>query len=209
MSNNDVRLFDYSGQSVRMVDIDGEPWWVAKDVCDVLGIGNVSQSLSYLDDDEKGIITNDTLGGAQKMSIINEPGLYSLMLRSRKDDAKAFKRWVTHDVLPTIRKTGSYHDKRNKARITRNWFTATLHRHGYEKRHHYIQTTKQMKDAMHIQHKKDDMDMVELSLVTAAEALASARIMQSGAKGYHAVNPLCVDSSLAIEQATFRDSIGA
>ena len=64
--------------------------------------------ISNLDDDEKGVITSDTLGGKQEMSTINEPGLYSLILRSRKPEAKAFKRWITHEVIPTIRKTGGY-----------------------------------------------------------------------------------------------------
>lgn len=105
---NDMTKWDFRGATVRTVTVNGDPWWIAKDVCDVLGIGNVSQALSYLDDDEKGITTNDTLGGAQKMSVINEAGLYSLILRSRKPEAKDFKRWVTHEVLPSIRKTGQY-----------------------------------------------------------------------------------------------------
>lgn len=74
-------------------------------MCRALGLGNSRQTLSYLDDDEKGVITSDTLGGKQEMSTINEPGLYSLILRSRKPEAKAFKRWITHEV---IRKTGGY-----------------------------------------------------------------------------------------------------
>ena len=86
----------------------GEPWFVAKDVCGCLDLTNAAQTLSYLDDDEKGIISNDTPGGKQQMLVISEPGLYSLILRSRKPEAKAFKRWVTHEILPSIRKTGHY-----------------------------------------------------------------------------------------------------
>ena len=86
----------------------GEPWFVAKDVCGCLDLTNAAQTLSYLDDDEKGIISNDTPGGKQQMLVISEPGLYSLVLRSRKPEAKAFKRWVTHDILPSIRKSGGY-----------------------------------------------------------------------------------------------------
>lgn len=85
---------------------NGEPWFVAKDVCDVLGLSDVSMSLRGLDDDEKGASTICTLGGNQRVYVINEPGLYSLILRSRKKEAKEFKRWITHEVLPTIRKTG-------------------------------------------------------------------------------------------------------
>lgn len=95
-------------RELRTVTIDGEPWFVANDVTAILNIGNTSQALSYLDDDERGVITNDTLGGPQLVSIVSESGLYSLILRSRKAEAKPFKRWITHDVIPAIRKTGSY-----------------------------------------------------------------------------------------------------
>ena len=97
--------------TVRAVVKDGEPWFVAKDVCDTLEIGNSRQAVSYLDDDEKGVTTNDTLGGTQQVSIINESGLYSLILRSRKPEAKKFKKWVTAEVLPSIRKHGAYATK--------------------------------------------------------------------------------------------------
>ena len=93
---------------VRVVECEGEPWFVAKDVCECLELTNTSQTLSDLDDDEKGIISNDTPGGKQEMSIISEPGLYSLILRSRKPEAKAFKQWIIHEVVPSIRKRGLY-----------------------------------------------------------------------------------------------------
>ncbi|TIH32690.1 phage antirepressor KilAC domain-containing protein [Subtercola vilae] len=99
-------IFTYSGQQVRTVVIDGEPWFVAADI--LLQLDLSRSSLVSLDDDEKGVHTVDTLGGQQSVTVINEPGLYSLILRSRKDEAKTFKRWVTHDVLPAIRKTGRY-----------------------------------------------------------------------------------------------------
>ena len=104
-----IKIFERQefGQ-VRVVDVNGEPWFVARDVCECLELTNTSQTLSYLDDDEKGITTNDTPGGQQEMSIVSEAGLYSLILRSRKPEAKAFKRWITHEVLPSIRRAGSY-----------------------------------------------------------------------------------------------------
>lgn len=104
--NEIVKL--YKNHPVRIVDRGGEPWFVAKDVCDVLQIKNSRQATSYLDGDERDVITNDTPSGEQEMSIVSEAGLYSLILRSRKPEAKAFKRWVTHEVLPSIRKTGAY-----------------------------------------------------------------------------------------------------
>lgn len=94
--------------SVRVVMREGEPWFVAKDVCDCLELENYKTSVALLDDDEKGVHSMDTPGGAQNHSIISESGLYSLILRSRKPEAKEFKRWVTHEVLPSIRKTGQY-----------------------------------------------------------------------------------------------------
>lgn len=96
---------------IRTLTIDGEPWFVAADVCRALEIGNPSMTVERLDDDEKGISTIDTLGGKQRMTIINEPGLYSLVFSSRKPEAKAFKRWITHEVIPAIRKYGGYMTK--------------------------------------------------------------------------------------------------
>ena len=103
-----LQLFQNTDWKVRVVMRDGEPWFVAKDVCDCLELGNVSQTCSRLDDDERGIISNDTPSGKQEMLIVSEPGLYSLIGSSKKPEAKAFKRWVNHEVLPSIRKTGKY-----------------------------------------------------------------------------------------------------
>lgn len=100
--------FQFGELAVRVVMRDGEPWFVAADVCAALDIANPRQAVSRLDDDEKGVRTVDTLGGPQEAAIINESGLYSLILTSRKEEAKRFKRWVTHEVLPAIRKTGGY-----------------------------------------------------------------------------------------------------
>ena len=92
--------------AVRTATINGEPWFVANDVCAILEIDRTQTR--RLDDDEKGVYLIHTLGGDQKMSIVNEFGLYSLILRSRKPEAKAFRRWITHEVIPTIRKHGMY-----------------------------------------------------------------------------------------------------
>ena len=101
--------FSFESHSVRaIVDESGEPIFVAVDVCACLDIANARDAVAGLDEDEKGVATIDTPGGPQKMAVINEPGLYSLVLRSRKPEAKAFKRWITHEVLPSLRKTGGY-----------------------------------------------------------------------------------------------------
>ena len=95
--------------NVRIILKDNEPWFIAKDVCDCLEINNSRQALSRLDDDEKNsVILNDGIPGNPEKSIVNEYGLYSLVLSSRKPEAKEFKRWITHDVIPQIRKTGQY-----------------------------------------------------------------------------------------------------
>lgn len=106
---NELQNFNFSGQDVRIITINDEPWFVGKDVADILGYSNSRKALSdHVDDEDKGVTKSDTLGGNQNITIINESGLYSLILKSKKPEAKQFKRWVTSDVLPTIRKHGAY-----------------------------------------------------------------------------------------------------
>lgn len=107
----DMITFDFDGLPVRVQDETGEPWFVLADVCRVLEIGNPSQAATRLDDDEKMTLTNNegrAGSGAQAFTIINESGLYSLILTSRKPAAKRFKKWVTAEVLPAIRRTGRF-----------------------------------------------------------------------------------------------------
>ena len=101
-------VFFYSSTIRCILDRKGDPWFVAKDVCDVLGYGLTSDAIRYLDNDEKGMSLQHTLGGMQKLSTIPESGLYTLIIRSNKPIAKPFRRWVTHEVLPSIRKDGIY-----------------------------------------------------------------------------------------------------
>ena len=108
---NEIQLFSYGKEKhpVRTVEIDGEVWFVAKDVCDILEIVDYHQAVETLDDDEKGVGYNiPTPGGMQDMTVISEPGLYKLTFKSRKREAKNFARWVTHTVLPAIRQTGRF-----------------------------------------------------------------------------------------------------
>ncbi len=108
--NTEIQTFTFRTASLRvMTDEAGEPWFVAKDVCDILELSNVGQALSRLDEDEKNsIILNDGTPGSPNKAIVSEPGIYSLVLASRKPEAREFKRWVTHEVLPSIRKHGAY-----------------------------------------------------------------------------------------------------
>lgn len=100
------KVFNYQSNEVRTIIKNGEPWFVARDVCEAIEI-DVTQA-RRLDSDEKGLHSIQTPGGYQEMLVVNEPGLYSLVLGSRKDEAKAFKRWITHEVIPSIRKHGAY-----------------------------------------------------------------------------------------------------
>jgi prophage antirepressor-like protein len=106
--STDIVPFDFEGAPVRIAVIDGDPWWVLSDVARALGLGNASAVAARLDADEKGLTQIETLGGIQSVGIVNEPGFYSVVLRSDKPAAKRLKRFVTHEVLPAIRKTGSY-----------------------------------------------------------------------------------------------------
>ena len=105
---NQLTVLNYQQNEVRVVMQDGKPWWVLKDVCDVLCLTNSRRVSDRLDEDEKGVTLVNTLGGNQEMTVINESGLYNVIIRSDKPEAKQFKRWITHDVLPSIRKHGMY-----------------------------------------------------------------------------------------------------
>lgn len=105
---NNLQVFNYNGNEVRTIQKDGEPWWVLKDVCGILGISKYRDTASRLDEDERGSVRVDTPGGEQEMTVVNESGLYNVILRSDKPEAKPFRKWVTSEVLPSIRKHGAY-----------------------------------------------------------------------------------------------------
>ena len=106
MTQNNVVPFSYGDKEIRIItDENGCLWWVAKDICDVLGIVNPTQAVQQLDDDERAM---KNIGRQGKANVINESGLYTLILRSNKPQAKPFRKWVTAEVLPAIRRSGSY-----------------------------------------------------------------------------------------------------
>ncbi len=106
---NELQIFNYNGGEVRTVQKDGEPWFVLKDVCTALGISHVKDTANRLENDEVGQTeVIDSIGRTQTATIINESGLYSVILRSDKPEAKPFRKWVTSEVLPSIRKHGAY-----------------------------------------------------------------------------------------------------
>lgn len=139
MSEVSVFHFD-SFNSVRVLTVEGEPWFVAQDVCKALEISNSRDAVARLDPDEKGVGDADTLGGKQQMTTVNESGLYSLTFTSRKAEAKKFKKWVTSEVIPSIRKTGSYSLPTNEVELpsqriqtTADWLIRNNHLHGTER----------------------------------------------------------------------------
>ena len=108
---NELKVWDYEGTEVRTVDVNGETWWVLKDVCTILELGSPHKVADRLEEDERNQIPlTDSIGRQQETTIISESGLYSVILRSDKPQAKPFRRWVTHKVLPDIRKNGIYVD---------------------------------------------------------------------------------------------------
>ena len=112
-AQNDFTIFKFGDSEIRVINKCGEPWFVAKDVCDALDLTNSRKALTALDDDEKGVTLSYTLGGEQNLSIVSESGMYTLVLRCRDAVNKGsvphkFRKWVTAEVLPSIRKTGSY-----------------------------------------------------------------------------------------------------
>lgn len=108
-----LSTFNFESKSIRTLAINNEPWFVAKDLCNAINISNYRDAIERLDDDEKGVALTDTLGGQQEMNIVSESGMYTLILRCRDAVKKGsvphrFRKWVTSEVLPQIRKTGSY-----------------------------------------------------------------------------------------------------
>ena len=112
-TQNKLATFTFEQHSIRTIIIKDEPWFIAKDLCDAINISNYRDAIERLDEDEKGVALTDTLGGKQEMAVVSESGMYTLILRCRDAVKKGsvphrFRKWVTAEVLPAIRKTGSY-----------------------------------------------------------------------------------------------------
>jgi len=128
--NLQVVKYDEKGQPIdlTLIEIDGNPWFVASEVCKLLGIKNISDAVSRLDDDEKGVSELPTPSGTQKKLVVSESGLYELIFRSNKKSAKAFRKWVTKEVIPSVRKKGYYGSaKDGLPNFTRRYFDNIQH----------------------------------------------------------------------------------
>ncbi|STD26436.1 phage antirepressor KilAC domain-containing protein [Enterococcus mundtii] len=118
---NQPQIFNFEQNEVRTILVNDEPYFVGKDVAEVLGYSNTQKAiLNHVDEEDKGVTKWDTLGGKQNMTIINESGLYSLIIKSKLPSARKFKRWVTSEVLPSIRKNGTYLTDQKAYEITHN-----------------------------------------------------------------------------------------
>ena len=194
---NDLSIFqnDQFGV-VRVIQQDGDPWFVAVDVCRALDINQPSRACERLDEDEKGVSSIHTLGGIQELLIVNEPGLYTLIFGSRKPEAKAFRRWIAHDVIPSIRKYGVYKLQWQQMRIQgiaiRRSLTYALlitgenermHGKGYSTYTNLVyktalgKDTRQLRKAYGCKHPRDVMPAEDLEKVAAVERLVVDLLM--------------------------------
>lgn len=108
MDSSYIMNFSYENLPVRVTEINGETWWILKDICEILGLSNTNRTAARLEDDELTLLKLMSGGQNREMIAVNESGLYSVILRSDKQEARTFRRWVTHEVLPEIRRTGGY-----------------------------------------------------------------------------------------------------
>lgn len=184
-----VKAFD--GKKVRAVIIKGEPWFVAKDVAEALGYSDTQAMTRRLDQDE--VMTDKLSGMNMNSTFINESGLYSAILGSNKPEAKRFKKWITSEVLPAIRKTGRFevdHEARKKSAKTRSLLTAHWKAHGADKPHHYINLTRAEYKALGygsgVGVHKDEMTEEERARLMVFESIETYKLMRNPQiEGYH------------------------
>ena len=204
----EFKKFANSDYKITAIEKGGEPWFIANEICKCLGIKNTKSALKDLEPGEIGtIVLNDSTskkGGFPNRLIISESGLYALIMRSRKESARKFQKWVTGEVLPSIRKTGNYEKpepKKSPLRIEaardRVNFTGVLKERGYRSGDDYRDTTNNMKEALGIsvKNKKKDFGRSKLIITAAAEMAAAVAIRRSKAYGFGEVDPKAVEAA--------------
>jgi prophage antirepressor-like protein len=190
-----LTIFQFDSKNIRLIFKNGEPWFIASDVAKLLEIQNARQNVAKYPDSEKGVCSIYTPGGEQKLTIINEPGLYRMIFQSRVSEAEKFKTWVFSEVLPSIRKTGSYtlpkHITREDTKKVRKDFCQSLVNHGVTKPHEFIQITYAHKDGLRIprKKKKDSYSRPELLMTLAAEVMTQFHIESDNLTGYKQIQP--------------------
>lgn len=183
----------FDGHEVRTVVIRGEPWWVAKDVAEILGYRDAANLARRIDEEDRGTHIMSTPSGDQPFSIINESGLYTAILGSNKHEAKAFKRWIVSEILPSIRRTGRYEvgqSERKKSAQIRTDLTAAWKARGADKQHHYINLTRAEYKGLGYGNgmgvHKEDFSREELLRLSAFESLEALKLERNPQiSGYH------------------------
>ena len=186
---NDI-MKRFNDTEVRIILIENEPYFIAVDICRVLGITNPTESLRSIDKDD--LITTevmDRLGRKQNASAVNESGLYDLIFKSRKPMARAFRRWVTSEVLPSIRKTGRYaisESLKNKSTRTRNLLTDEWHNHGVKLPKEFACLTVEEYKALQFEKgkRKKDFTEGELKTLMALEAMEMLNLHYNPVEGF-------------------------
>lgn len=197
----------FENRKVRITIIKNEPYFNAQDTCNMLGLSNTSRSISNLSKDDirlSNVI--DTLGRNTKVYFISEQGLYDLIFKSKKKEAREFQKWVTHEVIPSIRKTGKYSIPDEIKKLStkkRNLLTDEWKNHGIEKPHHFIQLTLQEYKAMGVKKgvRKEDMDKKQLLLLSALESMEMFKLFENdNVTGYYECKDSLIETADMIKQ---------
>lgn len=201
-----LRLFENSQFKVRAIELNEEPYFIAKDISEMLGYSNAEKMTRRLDEDEKTIIPIKDSGSNYQTNvlIINESGFYNAVLGSKKPEAKIFKKWVTSEVLPEIRKTGSYQFKsvKKKSTETRNFLTEQWQNHGADKFYHYVNLTREEYKQLFgtDKKKKSEMTKEEIAKLTAFEGIEYFKLSQNNTvSGYEALKTSIQDTAFVLE----------
>jgi prophage antirepressor-like protein len=196
-----IKIFNQ--EKVRVIIKNGDPYFNAQDICKNLELKNTSQALDGLEKDD--VILNDTtdnIGRTVNVLFVSEEGLYDLILKSRKKEAKLFKKWITHEVIPSIRKTGKYSIPEEIKKIStknRNGLTSEWKAHGISKPHEYMQLTIQEYKALQIEKKKPEMNRHEILLLNALESMEMLRLFENqDINGYYECKDSLIDTSKKI-----------
>lgn len=212
-------IFNFNNQNLTVITDErtGEPWFYAKELCDNLLIVNHRDAIKSIPTELKGVVSTDTLGGKQGVAIVNEKGLYRLVMRSRKKEAESFKNWLADDVIPTLRKTGKY--EMNKipngkqllldSKQNRNTMTDVWQAHGAEKNIHYINLTKQEYQVLfgNKKLKKKDLSDKDKTILSMLEFTESMKLSQNkDISGYYELKDSVTDTGSKL--VGFFESIG-
>ena len=183
-----MNIFKSDLGEITEITKNGEPWFIAKDICDILGIKNNRQALSLLEADEKNTVRlNDGIKGNPNKTIINESGLYELIMNSRKPEAKKFRKWITSEVLPSIRKTGKFEipkDQIKESVKNRNILTAQWKDHGITG-HNFMNLTKHVKKSSGLNKPREQLTKEERAKMSAIESIEAYKLMKSNEIGYY------------------------